>query len=427
MAPENVRTMDRSVGLRGAVLLGLGSILGTGVFVSLGLAVGVTGVWAVPALCLAALLAGLNALSSAELAANHPVSGGTYAYGYLYLSPDFGFGAGLAFLLAKSASAAAAAIGLAGYVLAGLGMDPALTNVIAALAVLAMTALVTLGLRRANPVNAVLVTITLGILVVLAFMAVASPAAPQEAAPAARFEPGGFLEATALLFVAFTGYGRIATLGEEVRAPRRTIPRAIILTLAVSTCLYLAILLGGLNVLGALQFAAATTNTAAPLQAVAVQLGAPWLRVLVVVAAFTAMAGVLLNLILGLSRVVLAMGRKGDLPTRLGQLDRTGQPLAAALCVGAVITLIAAFGGLALVWSFSAFTVLLYYAVTNLAALRLSRSDRLYPPIVPALGLVGCLGLSAWLAPVVITFGLAILGGALILRRVLQATASPRP
>lgn len=419
--------MDRSVGLRGAVLLGLGSILGTGVFVSLGLAVGVTGTWAVPALCLAALLAGLNALSSAQLAANHSVSGGTYAYGYRYLSPEFGFGAGLAFLLAKSASAAAAAIGLAGYVLAGLGIGPALTSLVASITVLAMTALVVLGLRRANPVNAVLVSITLGVLTLLAIMALAAPAAPQDPAPAARFAPAGFLEATALLFVAFTGYGRIATLGEEVRAPRRTIPRAIILTLIISTCLYLAILLGGLNVLGPAQFAGATASTAAPLQAVAGRLDAPWLGPLVVVAAVTAMAGVLLNLILGLSRVVLSMGREGDLPARLGQLDRTGQPLPATLCVGAVVALIAALGGLALVWSFSAFTVLLYYAVTNLAALRLSRAERLYPPIVPALGLLGCLGLAIWLPPVVTGLGLAILGLSLGLRRLLKTNRAPRP
>lgn len=419
--------MDRSVSLRGAVLLGLGSILGTGVFVSLGLAVGVTGVWAVPALCLAALLAGLNALSSAQLAANHPVSGGTYAYGYRYLSPELGFGAGLAFLLAKSASAAAAAIGLAGYVLAGLGLGPALTSLVASITVLAMTALVVLGLRRANPVNAMLVSITLGVLTLLAIMALAAPAAPQDPAPAALFSPAGFLEAAALLFVAFTGYGRIATLGEEVRAPRRTIPRAIILTLIISTCLYLAILLGGLNVLGLAEFAGATADTAAPLQAVAARLDAPWLGPLVAVAAVTAMAGVLLNLILGLSRVVLSMGREGDLPARFGQLDRTGQPLAATLCVGLVVALIAALGGLALVWSFSAFTVLLYYAVTNLAALRLSRAERLYPSIIPALGLFGCLGLAVWLPPVVIGLGLAILGLSLGLRRVLKTNRPPRP
>jgi APA family basic amino acid/polyamine antiporter len=220
--------------------------------------------------------------------------------------------------------------------------------------------------------------------------------------------------------VAFTGYGRIATLGEEVRSPRRTIPRAIILTLLVSTCLYLAILTGGLHVLGAAQFADATTRTAAPLQAVAARLGAPWLSLLVIVAAVTAMAGVLLNLILGLSRVVLAMGREGDLPRRLGQLDRSGQPLAASLCVGAVIAAMAAFGGLALVWSFSAFCVLIYYAITNLAALRLSADARLYHPIIPALGLVGCLGLSVWLQPLIILSATAILASALVLRRLLK-------
>ena len=420
MPSDTARAMDRTVGLRGAVFLGLGSILGTGVFVSLGLAVGVTGSWAVLALCLAAMLAAFNALSSAELAASHPVSGGTYAYGYRYLGPDFGFGAGLAFLLAKSASAAAAAIGLSGYVLVGLGMDPALTNLVASVVVVAMTGLVVLGLRRANPVNALLVTVTLLVLIILSAMALLSPAGEQVANPTTPFAPASFLEATALLFVAFTGYGRIATLGEEVRSPRRTIPRAIILTLLVSTCLYLAILTGGLNVLGAAQFSDATTRTAAPLQGVAARLGAPWISLLVIVAAVTAMAGVLLNLILGLSRVVLAMGREGDLPLRLGQLDRGGQPLAASLCVGVVIAAMAAFGGLALVWSFSAFTVLVYYAITNLAALRLGPAERLYPPIVPALGLVGCLGLSVWLQPLIILTATAILAFALVLRRLLK-------
>ena len=420
MPSDTARAMDRTVGLRGAVLLGLGSILGTGVFVSLGLAVGVTGTWAVPALCLAAMLAAFNALSSAELAASHPVSGGTYAYGYRYLGPDFGFAAGLAFLLAKSASAAAAAIGLSGYVLAGLGLDSALTHPVASVVAILMAGLVVLGLRRANPVNAVLVTITLLVLILLGAMALLSPTGEQVANPVTPFAPASFLEATALLFVAFTGYGRIATLGEEVRSPRRTIPRAIILTLLVSTCLYLAILTGGLNVLGAAPFADATTRTAAPLQAVAARLGAPWLSLLVIVAAVTAMAGVLLNLILGLSRVVLAMGREGDLPLRLGQLDRSGQPLSASLCVGAVIAAMAAFGGLALVWSFSAFCVLIYYAITNLAALRLSADARLYHPIIPALGLVGCLGLSVWLQPVIILTATAILMVALVLRRLLK-------
>ena len=419
MPSDTARVMDRTVGLRGAVLLGLGSILGTGVFVSLGLAVGVTGAWAVPALCLAAVLAAFNALSSAELAASHPVSGGTYAYGYRYLGPDFGFGAGLAFLLAKSASAAAAAIGLSGYVLAGLGMDPALTNPVASVVVIAMAGLVVLGLRRANRVNAMLVAITLFVLIILVTMALLSPAGESVENPTTPFVSASLLEATALLFVAFTGYGRIATLGEEVRSPRRTIPRAIILTLLVSTCLYLSILSGSLNVLGAAQFADATTRTAAPLQALAARTGAPWLSLLVIVAAVTAMAGVLLNLMLGLSRVVLAMGREGDLPPRLGQLDRSGQPLAASLCVGAVIAGIAAFGGLALVWSFSAFTVLVYYAITNLAALRLSPAERLYPPIIPALGLAGCLGLSVWLQPVIILTATVILACALVLRRVL--------
>jgi APA family basic amino acid/polyamine antiporter len=403
--------LKRQVGLGGAILLGLGSIVGTGVFVSLGLAVGVAGNWAVCALAIATVLATMNALSSAQLAANHPVSGGTYAYGYRYLGPQLGFVAGLSFLLAKSASAAAAAIGLVSYVsaLAGWGNLP--VNLLAAGVVMLMTGLVATGLRRANLVNALLVGATL--LALFSLIGVAANDGyllsgqyisqwPSVSAP-------NLFEAAALLFVAFTGYGRIATLGEEVIAPRRTIPRAIIVTLWVTGILYLGVLLSGLAVLGESGFVREMQLSAAPLQAVAAALDRPGLRLFLSLAAITAMAGVLLNLLLGLSRVAFAMGREGDAPAALANLDGRREPRIATLCVGGVIVLITLFGGLANIWSFSAFAVLVYYAITNLAALQLRDEDRLYPRIISIFGLVGCLGLSVWVTPRAIVVGVAIL------------------
>ena len=403
--------LKRQVGLGGAILLGLGSIVGTGVFVSLGLAVGVAGNWAVCALAIATVLATMNALSSAQLAANHPVSGGTYAYGYRYLGPQLGFVAGLSFLLAKSTSAAAAAIGLVSYVsaLAGWGNLP--VNLLAAGVVMLMTGLVATGLRRANLVNALLVGATL--LALFSLIGVAANDGyllsgqyisqwPSVSAP-------NLFEAAALLFVAFTGYGRIATLGEEVIAPRRTIPRAIIVTLWVTGILYLGVLLSGLAVLGESGFVREMQLSAAPLQAVAAALDRPGLRLFLSLAAITAMAGVLLNLLLGLSRVAFAMGREGDAPAALANLDGRREPRIATLCVGGVIVLITLFGGLANIWSFSAFAVLVYYAITNLAALQLRDEDRLYPRIISIFGLVGCLGLSVWVTPRAIVVGVAIL------------------
>ena len=414
--------LTRRLGLGSAILLGLGSILGTGVFVSLGLAVGVAGHWAIGALGLATFLATMNALSSAQLASNHSVSGGTYAYGYRYLRPEFGFIAGLAFLMAKSASAAAAAIGLVSYLIILGGWEGVPVNWLAAGIVLLMTGLVAAGLRRANFVNVLLVGVTLAALLSLVGMA---------AMKAECFTEGHFtglgearaprlFEAGALLFVAFTGYGRIATLGEEVIAPRQTIPRAIIVTLWVTAVLYLGVLLSGLAVLGDAGFAKEMQASAAPLQAIATALEAPGLRLFLSFAAVTAMAGVLLNLVLGLSRVAFAMGRQGDAPALLGQVSAKHEPLIATLCVGGVIALIALFGGLFMVWSFSAFTVLIYYSITNLAALQLSREERLYSPIIPVLGLIGCLGLSIWVTSSAIFLGAAMLGGGLILRWILK-------
>lgn len=413
--------LKRQIGWAGAILLGLGSILGTGVFVSLGLAVGIAGYWAIGALFLATLLATMNALSSAQLAANHPVSGGTYAYGYRYLRPELGFMAGLAFLLAKSASAAAAAIGLVGYLLTLANWQNVPTNILAAGAVALMTGLVCAGMRRAGYVNALLVSLTLAALLALICASLFSQSAVTPSLPeAGELAPGSLFEAAALVFVAFTGYGRIATLGEEVTAPRRNIPRAMIATLIVTSVLYLGVLLSGLGILGAAGFAIEAQTSHAPLQAIAAALDMPILRGFIILAAVSAMAGVLLNLLLGLSRVAFAMGREGDLPAIFGKLDKRHEPFLATLAVGGFIAMIALFGGLERVWSFSAFTVLIYYALTNLAALRLTRQERLYPRAIPVLGLMGCLGLSVWVNWQAILIGSGLLASGLILRALLR-------
>lgn len=201
------------------------------------------------------------------------------------------------------------------------------------------------------------------------------------------------------MFVAYTGYGRLATLGEEVVEPRRTIPRAIVVTLAVSMVVYLAVGLVGVAGAGAGVLGGAGTAAAAPLEVAARVFGVPGAGVVLGVGAVAALLGVLLNLVLGLSRVALAMGREGDLPRGLGRLDARSNPTAAVVGVGMVIGLIASTGSVRPAWSFSVFTVLVYYAITNLAALRLTREERLYHPAVAWAGLAGCLGLAFWVEP----------------------------
>jgi len=408
--------LARVVGVPGAVLMGLGSILGTGLFVSIGIAAGVTGASVVLAVALAALVATFNGLSSAQLAAAHPVSGGTYAYGYRYLSPPLGFTAGWMFLCAKSASAATAALGFAGYVLTGFGVESDAARVGLGVGIVALlTAVVAGGMQRSNRANAVIVSITLAMLVV--FVVVGLPVAWSDGVATARDffdvdENGitGLLHGTALMFVAYTGYGRIATLGEEIKDPRRSIPRAIITTLIVTMVLYVAVAAVAVAVLGAPGLAEATRTAGAPLEVAAQRFGVPGLAWLVAFAAITAMAGVLLNLLLGLSRVMLGMARQRDLPVWLAVVDpRQQSPRRAVVVTGALIAGLVMIGSVKTTWSFSAFTVLVYYALTNLSALRLPPEDRRFPQLVPWLGLLSCLGLAFWVEPVIWAAGLGVI------------------
>ncbi len=423
------------------MLLGLGSILGTGVYVSIGLAAGVTGPAVIAAVVLAGAVALCNGLSSAQLAAAHPVSGGTYEYGYRTLAPPLGFTAGWMFLCAKSASAATGALGLAGYLLTAGGVAGETPRIaVGLLAVSSLTAVVLSGLRRSNRVNLVVVSVTVSALAL--FILAGLPALVDAVESPGRFRPffqpsgtgsapGALLHATALMFVAYTGYGRIATLGEEVRRPARTIPAAIGVTLGVSVLLYLGVAVVGVAAIGSAGFAAATSGAVAPLAVIARDLDVPGLGWLVAVGAVTAMLGVVLNLILGLSRVLLAMGRRGDLPTALSRLDRTRTtPTLAVTLAGVAIAALVLIGDVRVTWSFSAFTVLIYYALTNLAALRLPARARRFPRAIPLLGLTGCVGLAFWVDPAVWRTGLALIVMGLVwhalARRILRERSGRR-
>jgi len=409
--------LRRELGVASAVMLGLGSIVGTGVFVSIGIAAGVAGASVILAIPLAALVATCNALSSAQLAAAHPVSGGTYEYGYRFLRPWLGFSAGWMFLCAKTASAATAALGFSGYLLHALHADPAWLAPLAVGTTLVLTLVVVSGIRQASWTNAVIVLVTwlaLGLFVLVGFSHLTRtggeqllPFLPQETSGGWP----GFLEASALLFVAFTGYGRIATLGEEVRDPRHTIPRAIVLTLILSAALYVAVGIVAVGTAGAQALAEATLGEAAPLEIVAETFDVPGIPLAVAVGAMTAMLGVLLNLILGLSRVLLAMGRRGDMPGAVARLNASQTtPYVAVIVIGLLVASLAAIGNVKTTWSFSAFTVLVYYAITNLAAVALPPSQRLYSRGYPWAGLGACLFLAFWVEPMVWLSGLGVLG-----------------
>jgi basic amino acid/polyamine antiporter, APA family len=409
-----VTSLRRDLGIVDAVGVGFGAIIGAGIFVVTGIAAGMAGPAFLVGLVLAALVATANALSSAELAAEYPQAGGTYEYGYRVLGEWPGFIAGWMFLASKIAAAGTVALGLGGYLDALLpGVSP---RWLAVGAIVVFTILNYLGIRRSSRANMAIVAVSLGGLMLF----VVSGAGAFDMDNLRPFAPAGVrgtLESAALLFFAYTGYARIATLGEEVHDPKRTIPRAIMITIGGAVLLYFAVAIVAVGAAGAGGMAASS----APLHLVASEVAAPWVATAVAVGGVTAMLGVILSQLLGLSRMGFAMARRGDLPRFLEHIDeRSGVPGRAVLVIGAIAAVVAALGTLRGVASSAAFSILVYYAITNVAALRMARTAKLYPQPVAWGGLAGCALLALSLDWFVVVSGILLLGAGVIGRSLLR-------
>lgn len=416
MTTPAARGLERRLGTASAVVLGLGSMLGAGVFAVFAPAAQVAGAWLLAGLGVAALVAVANATSSAQLAAQLPTSGGTYAYGRAMLGPWWGFAAGWAFVVGKTASAAAMALTVAAYLVPAAWVRP-----VAGVVVAAAVALGYRGVTRTARATGVLVAVVLA-----GLAAVVGSAAAGGVLDLGRVTAGGgpavgvrdVLGAAALLFFAFAGYARLATLGEEVRDPARTIPRAITLALGVALVVYLVVavaLLAGLGVDG-------LAGSHAPVADLAARVG-PWLVVAVRVAAVAASTGALLALLAGLGRTALAMAREGDLPRGLAAVHPVhATPHRAELAVGVAVAAVALAADVRGAIGFSAVGVLGYYLVANLAALRQEREHRRYPRALAVVGAVGCTVLATSLPWTTVLTGVAVVaaglaGRALVLAR----------
>lgn len=392
--------LKRQVGLLGSVFLGLGSILGTGLFLSLAFATSLTGEYMIFALILAGFVACCNALNSAQLAANYPVSGGAYEYGYELLNPTLGFAAGWNFLLAKSASAAASALGFAYSLQTWL---PIPIHMTAFFTVIIMTVLVAFGLKKSNLLNFIFVSLLVfPLLYMIGFISFKYTSVDvilnfKNSLSQTSFSLQKFLQASAILFVAYTGYGRIATLGEEIHEPRKNIPRSIIMTLVFTLLLYIGTSWISLISLHETDIIRSLTQNEIPILNIAKRLDQDWLTLILSIAVSVSFLSVLLNLILGLSRVLLAMSRRGDVSKSLQKLNKNQtSPVYAVLTIGFFIA------GLALLfefeknWSMSAFSVLIYYGILNLSAWKLTKEKRLYPKFITLCGIISCFFLAFW-------------------------------
>ncbi|MFG1945281.1 APC family permease [Nonomuraea sp. NPDC048826] len=436
--------LERRLGTRDAVVVGLSAMIGAGVFAVFAPAAGAAGSWLLAALALAAVVAYCNATSSARLAARHPESGGTYVYGRRRLGPFWGYLAGWGFTVGKTASCAAMALTFGAYVI------PELARPLAVGAVVVLTVLNLFGVRRSA--RAAMIMVGFVLLVLAAVVTVAflqrPDVGPVTGMPAddpalivdERAErpagasivdkeqvielgslddlpPGlhyvldpevtgwGVLQGAGLLFFAFAGYARIATMGEEVRDPGRTIPRAIGIALGLALVVYALVAAAALETLGPGWLA----MSAEPLVDVVETVGATGLGPVVRAGAAVAALGALLALLLGVSRTVLAMARERDLPGAFAAVDPVHQvPRRAELAVGAAVVVLVLVADLREAIGFSSFGVLVYYAIANAAALRLGRDEGAPPKAVPVLGLALCLLLAATLPLPSVVAGLVV-------------------
>jgi basic amino acid/polyamine antiporter, APA family len=414
VAPPDQTSLSRRLTLRDAVALGLGSMIGAGLFSAFGPATRAAGTWMLLALALAAIVAFCNATSSAQLAAQYPTSGGTYVYGRERLGPWAGFFAGWSFVVGKTASTAAMALTVAVYIAPSGWERP-----VAAVAIVAVTTVNLFGVTRTARATRILV------IVVLALLAVGLAAATTTGTHAAwgqrtSIGPLGILQGAGFLFFAFAGYARVATLGEEVVQPRKTIPRAIVTALAITVALYALVAVILLSTLGADRLAASTT----PLTDAAALSPWPWAVPVVEVAAALAALGALLALVTGIGRTVLAMARSSDLPSWLAAVHPARKvPHHAEIALAVTAVVLVSFLDVRSAIGFSSFGVLLYYFIANWAALTQTHSDRRYPRILQILGMAGCVALVLSLPWQSIAGGIIVVGCGLVYRLVRRRLA----
>lgn len=375
-------------------------MLGAGVFVAFAPAAAAAGSGLFVGLAIAAVIAFCNATSSAQLAEHHPSSGGTYLFGREVLGPWWGFLAGWGFVIGKTASCAAMAMTFAAYALPDSGWW---TRLLGVLAVVVLTALNLRGVTRTANAARVLLGTTLVVLVGFLALTATGDASPGEPLASSGGALGA-LQAAGLLFFAFAGYARIATLAEEVRRPE-LLGRAILLALGTAVVLYTAIGWALVHVLGD-QLA----TSAVPVADATRALGAEWATPIVRVGAAAAALGALLALLAGVGRTTLAMARERDLPATLASVDPRHQvPDHAQLLIGAAVVALVLSVDLRGAIGFSSFGVLVYYAVANLSALRQPADQRRWPRPLQVLGLVGCLVMAATLPTTSVLAGIVVL------------------
>jgi APA family basic amino acid/polyamine antiporter len=390
-AASSPSRLARRLGTFDAVVIGLGSMIGAGVFAAIGPAARAAGSGLLLGLLIAAIVAYCNAISSAQLAALYPESGGTYVYGRKRLGDFWGYLAGWCFVVGKLASCAAMALTFGHYA------EPDIARPLAVGAVVALTTANYSGIQKtALLTRAIVVVVLASLAVVVAASLLGGQADSSRLTPLVDSDRDatGILQAAGLLFFAFAGYARIATLGEEVTNPERTIPRAIPIALAITLVVYTAVAVGALMAVGPEVLARADAPLTAAVKAGDLSEAAPIVRI----GATVASLGVLLSLMVGVSRTLFSMASNRDMPPVLSHVHPENKvPDYAELLVGTIVIAIVLAADVRHAIGFSSFGVLLYYAIANASAYTLRPEERRWPRALTVLGIVGCLVLAATL------------------------------
>jgi len=381
------KDLQRVLGFWDSVAIGIAAMIGAGIFVVSGIGTRIAGSAVILAFIIAGIVALFNAFSSAELASAIPREGGTYEYARRLLSPKVGFITGWFFVSSKMLESATIALAFGAYVSLVLNIEPRIFGVVA---VLALTMINAAGIRTSTDASKIMAVIKVGVLAAFALFGL-SAIKPTHFVPFASGGLQGVLTASAIIFFAYTGYARIATLGEEVKEPRKTIPKAILVSLVITIIVYVSVVTVGIGLVGVQKFGSSNS----PIAAAAAVLGGPWVA-LVIFGAGVATLSVLLSDLFSSSRTVFAMARNGDFPKVLSEM-RDMNPVNSVIATSAVVLALVLTGSLVQVAALTSLTILIYYAVTNLSALRLQPEKKLYPKIIPIAGLISCLGLLVFL------------------------------
>lgn len=397
VTPSPPSRLARRLGMFDAVVIGLGAMIGAGVFSAIGPAARAAGKGLLLGLLIAAAVAYCNAASSAQFAALYPEAGGSYTYGRRRLGNVWGFLAGWGFVIGKIASCTVMAVTFASYA------APSFVRPVAVAAVVAVTMVNYFGVRAtANVTRVIVALVLLALALVVAAVLLGGHTDASRLWPPVEGSPFGVLQAAGFLFFAFAGYARLATLGEEVVEPARVIPRAIPLALGITLVVYAIVAASALLALDADDLGKASAPLAAAVEAGSLGQFSPVVRV----GAAIASLGVLLSLLAGISRTAFAMAANRDLPHVFAAVHpRHRIPHRAELTIGCLVAVAAALVDLRSAIGFSSFAILLYYAVANASAWTLPQTERRWPRWVSATGLIGC---------VVIAFSLplsSVLGG----------------